>query len=352
MNRFLRGDTDRLSRDIEQERSLRIAAEREVARLTAGLDAVPTGIVLADGTGRIVLRNRAAAVGGHSDVLIDEAVQRLLSAAAVGKAGEQRLELFGPPPRVLLIHCIPLANSGALAIIDDLSERVRLDAVRTDFVANISHELKTPVGALAVLAEALTDSDDADVNRSLASRMVEEAHRASSTIDDLLELSRIELGGRGEPEDVSLAAVLGEVAARHRFTAETAGVGLEFGSTDRQTLVGDRLQLVSAVSNLVDNAIKYTNPGGTVRVRCTTNDKWVEIEVCDDGVGIPARDLDRVFERFYRVDRARSRATGGTGLGLAIVRHVATNHGGEVAVRSREGEGSTFTLRIPVQEVA
>ena len=352
MSLFLRGDTERLQREVEQERSQRIAVEREVARLSSGLDAVPTGIVLADGNGKVVLRNRAATIGGHTDVLIDEAVQRLLAAAVSGSAGEQRLELFGPPPRVLLIRGIPLAGSGALAIIDDLSERVRLDAVRTDFVANISHELKTPVGALAVLAEALADNDDIVVNRHLASKMVEEAHRASRTIDDLLELSRIELGGRGEPENVSLAAVLGEVAARHRFTAETAHVALEFAPTDGQTVVGDRLQLVSAVSNLVDNAIKYTNPGGTVDVRSTTNDQWVEIEVRDDGVGIPARDLDRVFERFYRVDRARSRETGGTGLGLAIVRHVATNHGGEVAVRSREGEGSTFTLRIPVQEVA
>jgi two-component system sensor histidine kinase SenX3 len=352
VSRFLRGDTDRLERDLDLERSRRHAAEHEVARLSAGLDAVPTGIVLADGQGKVVLRNRAAAIGGHSDVLIDEAVQRLLAAAVAGKPGEQRLELYGPPPRVLLIRAIPLIGAGALAVIDDLSERARLDAVRTDFVANISHELKTPVGALAVLAEMLADNDDLDVNRRLANKMVEEAHRASSTIDDLLELSRIELGGRGEPENVSLAAVLGEVAARHRFTAETAQVRLEFAPTDGQSLVGDRLQVVSAVSNLVDNAIKYTNPGGVVKVQCTTNDRWVEIEVSDDGVGIPSRDIDRVFERFYRVDRARSRDTGGTGLGLAIVRHVANNHGGDVSVRSREGEGSTFTLRIPVQEGA
>ncbi|MEI7548480.1 MAG: histidine kinase dimerization/phospho-acceptor domain-containing protein, partial [Actinomycetota bacterium] len=207
MKQFLRGDSDRLQRELHEERTLRAAAAREVGRLTTALDAVPTGIILADVQGKVVLRNRAAAIGGHGDVLVDEAVERLLNSAVAGRPNEQRLELFGPPPRVLLIRGIPLNGSGAIAVIDDLSERARLDAVRTDFVANISHELKTPVGALAVLAEALADSDDVVVNRQLASRMVEEAHRASRTIDDLLELSRIELGGRGEPETVSLAAV-------------------------------------------------------------------------------------------------------------------------------------------------
>ncbi|MDO8364632.1 MAG: ATP-binding protein [Actinomycetota bacterium] len=318
--------------------------------MRAGLDAVPAGIVLADEHGRPVLRNRAASVGGHSDVLVDEAVQRLLAMAVGGQPAEQRLQLHGPPPRVLQIRGIPLAGGGALAVIDDLSERARLDAVRTDFVANISHELKTPVGALAVLAEALADSDDMEVNRHLALTLVEEAHRASNTIDDLLELSRIELGGPGEREEVSVAGVIGEAVARHRLTADTAGVCLEVTLVGAKMVVGDRLQLVSAVANLVDNAVKYTNPGGGVRVSAVAADGWLEISVADDGVGIPARDLDRVFERFYRVDRARSRDTGGTGLGLAIVRHVATNHGGEVSVRSREGEGSTFTLRIPLQE--
>ena len=225
-----------------------------------------------------------------------------------------------------------------------------MDAVRTDFVSNISHELKTPVGALAILAEALADSDDIEVNRHLALKMVEEAHRASGTIDDLLELSRIELGGPGDREDVSLSAVVGEAAARHRLIADTVGVELQVKCISPESVQGDRLQLVSAVSNLIDNAVKYSNKGGIVTVSAHEVNGCVEIEVADTGIGIPARDLDRVFERFYRVDRARSRTTGGTGLGLAIVRHVATNHGGDVTVRSREGEGSTFTLRIPMGE--
>ena len=263
---------------------------------------------------------------------------------------EERVSLFGPPLKLLSVRAMPLPDGGAVATIDDLSERARLDAVRTDFVSNISHELKTPVGALALLAETLADSDDPEVNQRLASRMVDEAHRAANTIDDLLELSRIELGGRGEQMEVNVGGVLSEAAARHRLTAESAGVHLSAVDTNGLMVRADRLQLVSAVSNLVDNAVKYSNDGGTVRLSAAVVGEMLEIEVADQGVGIPARDLDRIFERFYRVDRARSRETGGTGLGLAIVRHIATNHGGDVTVRSREGEGSTFTLRIPIQQ--
>ncbi|MGB8858829.1 MAG: ATP-binding protein [Ilumatobacteraceae bacterium] len=350
MSWFARGDSERLRGELEQERNLRLSAESEIEHLRAGLDAVPAGIVLADENARQFLRNKAAAVGGHAELLVEEAVERLLKAATGGIADEQRLTLFGPPPRVLVVRGIPLANGGALAVIDDLSDRVRVDAVRTDFVSNISHELKTPVGALAILAEALADNDDVEGNRRLALKMVEEAHRASGTIDDLLELSRIELGGPGEREEVSLSAAIGEAAARHRLIAETVGVDIKVRCISPESVEGDRLQLVSAVSNLIDNAVKYSNPGGVVTVSARQVGGYVEIEVADTGIGIPARDLDRVFERFYRVDRARSRTTGGTGLGLAIVRHVATNHGGDVTVRSREGEGSTFTLRIPTGE--
>jgi len=344
-----RGEADALGRELGEERARRAAAEAEATRLRGALLAVPQGVVLADAAGMVMLCNPAAVVSGHGGVLLDAAVQSLLSEALAGRGGEQRVELVGPPRRVLVVRAIPLAGSGALVLVDDLSERVRLDAVRTDFVANISHELKTPVGALSVLAETLADSDDLDVNRRLAEKLVAEAHRASSTIDDLLELSRIELGGRGDDEMVPVAAVFSEVAARHRLAAEHSGVNFIVAPAGDLTLMGDRRQLVSAVSNLVDNAIKYTDRGGTVGLDVASEGGWVDIHVSDSGVGIPARDLDRVFERFYRVDRARSRATGGTGLGLAIVRHVAANHGGEVTVRSREGEGSTFTLRLPVQ---
>jgi two-component system sensor histidine kinase SenX3 len=347
---FARGDdTKRRNELMAAEQSAR-AAQAEADRLRAALDVAPLGIVIADERGRVVLRNAAASLGGHADVLMQDAIDRLIGAARRGEPAEERITLFGPPMRVLLVRAVPLPEGGALAIIDDLSERVRLDSVRTDFVSNISHELKTPVGALALLAETLAENDDPEVNQRLAHRMVDEAHRAANTIDDLLELSRIELGGQGERETVSAAAVVGEAAARHRLTAESFGVRLEFGQIAEVAMRGNRLQLVSAVSNLIDNAVKYSNRGGVVRISASILDGQVEIDIADEGVGIPARDIDRIFERFYRVDRARSRETGGTGLGLAIVRHVATNHGGHVTVRSHEGEGSVFTLRIPMED--
>lgn len=350
MSFFARGEVARLERELAASRRLLDATDSAAFCVRTALDAVAVGIVLADSNGKVILRNRAAARGGHGDVLVSDVCDRLLLVAASGAVAEERVTLFGPPLQVLLVRAVRLEAGGAVATIDDLSDRVRLDSVRTDFVANISHELKTPVGALAILAEALADSDDPVVNRHLAQRMTEEAHRASGTIDDLLELSRIELGGTESRECVELSAVIGESVARHRLTAETAGVHLEVCRVGELAVTADRLQLVSAVSNLVDNAIKYSNAGGIVRVAARSGAGWAEIDVADDGIGIPSRDLDRVFERFYRVDRARSRDTGGTGLGLAIVRHVAHNHGGEVSVQSHEGEGSTFTLRIPLGE--
>jgi two-component system sensor histidine kinase SenX3 len=241
-----------------------------------------------------------------------------------------------------------LPRGGACALVEDISERRRIEAVRTDFVANISHELKTPVGALAVLAETLADERDEAVVQRIADRMLEESHRASRTIDDLLELSRIELGGELTRDGVEAGEVVCGAVDRATALADQCGIRIDVSDpSDAVRVTGDRRQLVSAVGNLVENAVKYSEAGGRVEVTTRSDGPWVEFVVADHGVGIPARDLDRIFERFYRVDKARSRGTGGTGLGLAIVRHVATNHGGEVTVTSREGEGSTFVLRVP-----
>jgi two-component system sensor histidine kinase SenX3 len=241
-----------------------------------------------------------------------------------------------------------LADGGVLVTVEDISERARLDAVRTDFVANISHELKTPVGAIALLAETIVDEDDLEVVRRLANKRVDEAHRAATSIDDLLELSRIELDGRAVRDRVSVAGVLRDAVVRSLAAAEQRDIRLDLEEpTDPSAVLGDRRQLVSALSNLIDNAVKYSESGTEVRISTRNANGYVGLVVTDFGVGIPTRDLDRVFERFYRVDRARSRDTGGTGLGLAIVRHVANNHEGEVTVQSVEGEGSTFILSIP-----
>ena len=323
--------------------------ELSLRRAQAALDGLPVGVVLVDADGQIISRNRATNVGGHGDVLLQEAVDRQVQQALQGRDTSATVELFGPPKRVLQVRATPQPDGGALVLVEDISERSRLDAVRTDFVANISHELKTPVGALAVLAEALVDEDDLEVVHRLAGKMVDEVHRAATSIDDLLELSRIELGGRSVRDPVDVRQVLRDAVIRSLAGAEQREIRIDLDEPDdRITVVGDRRQLVSAVSNLIDNAAKYSEVGSDVFVSATVSDGCVDIAVEDHGIGIPAKDLDRIFERFYRVDRARSRETGGTGLGLAIVRHVATNHEGEVQVRSIEGEGSTFTLRLPV----
>jgi len=319
--------------------------------LEQAIDALGIGVVVVSADGEIVFENAIA--GGptgalHSDVLVEEAIEIHVRVALEGQTRRQTIELFGPPRRVVSVSAVPLADGGAVAIIEDVTERSRLDAVRTDFVANISHELKTPVGALSVLAEALADEDQPEVVQRLADKMVNEAMRAGRTIDDLLELSRIELGGEAVKDVVLASMVIDESVNRARSLAERVGIEIVVvPSGDRVRMVGDRRQLVSALGNLVENAVKYSDPDSRVEVSATSDGRWVDLSVRDFGLGIPQKDIDRIFERFYRVDRARSRETGGTGLGLAIVRHVATNHGGEVKLVSVEGEGSTFTLRIP-----
>src|SRR5690606_28148277 len=187
-----------------------------------------------------------------------------------------------------------------------------------------------------------------EVAQRLAERVVNESFRVSRTIDDLLELSRIEAGGEDVRQPVAVHLVLDEAAGRIRPAAELRDIAIRVGDVSpRVAAWGDRRQLVSAVANLLDNAVKYSSPGSSVEVRAASDGTTVAIDVEDHGLGIPARDLERIFERFYRVDRARSRETGGTGLGLAIVRHVASTHHGEVRVESLEGAGSTFTLRLP-----
>jgi two-component system sensor histidine kinase SenX3 len=258
------------------------------------------------------------------------------------------MQLVGPPLRVLVISAVPSSQSGAVVTIEDITERWRVDQVRTDFVANVSHELKTPVGAISILAETLENEIDDDLAKTLVHRMVLESHRMAQTIDDLLELSRVQLGGEMHLERFDVADAAREAVERSLPLATKRGVSVSCVSTsDDATIMGDRFQILSAIGNLVDNAVKYSddNQEVTVMVEATPTD--VHLEVTDHGIGIPVSSIDRIFERFYRVDKARSRGTGGTGLGLAIVRHVATNHGGEVNVRSREGEGSTFTLRLP-----
>ena len=326
-------------------------AEAPFAELNSVLNAIPLGVVVTDEQGNIVLGNHVVAgveISRHIDVLVNEAAERIIKKSReLGSTVRETLELFGPPPRTLVVEARPLEGLKSIAIIEDISERTRIDAVRTDFVANISHELKTPVGALSILADTIRDEDDLKVIHRLSSKMVKEANRMAKTIDDLLELSRIELDVSAVLEPVSIFSVIAESIDRMAYFAAQAGISIVSQLPEADCVVkGDRLQLVSAVSNLVDNAVKYSEKGDKVTVRVSPGDAAIDISVSDEGIGIPQSDIDRIFERFYRVDRARSRGTGGTGLGLSIVRHVMNNHGGSVNVTSQEGEGSTFVLTL------
>jgi two-component system sensor histidine kinase SenX3 len=329
------------------------------ARLTSALGMIPQGIVVFDELGQISFRNDVAAEylsARHGEALVEEAISELAQEATEGggaRTPTRTVDLFGPPRRTLVISAVRLKQDsrrlGVLVVIDDVTDRRRLEAVRRDFVANISHELKTPVGALALLAETLLAEEEPAVAQRLAERMLTEAFRVGRTIDDLLELSRIESAEEARRDDLPVRDVVAEAVDRVRPAAEQRDIDIEVEEpAARLVLAGDRRQLVSAVYNLLENAVKYSDAGTAVELRARTDGRWVDIEVQDHGIGIPQRDLERVFERFYRVDRARSRETGGTGLGLAIVRHVAGNHAGEVWAASQEGEGSTFTLRLPV----
>jgi len=408
-------------------------------------------------------------VSRHGDALAAQAVTEVLEDAWHEGSAERTLDLYGPPRRTLQVRARQIDDGrrplGVIALIEDISERRRLEEIRRDFVANVSHELKTPMGALGLLAETLVSEPDPDVAQRLAGRIHNEAFRVSRIIDDLLDLSRIESEEAPPREPVLVNLVMADAIERVRATADQRGIEIVLHEPSPPVAVmGDRRQLVSAMHALLENAITYSYDNSKVVVSGTvqrshpnlehpsvvgslgdrplgeglpghdtgeipavaaapdsvpetaapekegsvepvftpeildhepvpsdaavagtaatgttapappsgppadtagtgpaesiaaTSPTWrieerdnVRLSVQDHGIGIPARDLDRIFERFYRVDHGRSRDTGGTGLGLSIVRHVANNHQGWVDVESREGEGSTFTLVLPVQ---
>ena len=329
-------------------------SENLLERLSDAVDHIEQGVVVCDENGADLFRNRVARQYTEARdglVLVEAALEELLAEAVAGRTVRREVELFGPPAQSFVITAQPFngtAGVGGLAIVEDRSLQRRTETVRRDFVANISHELKTPIGALGLLAETIRDEPDSDVVERLAERMIVEADRAGSTVDDLLELSRIEFGDEAEFDEISVQSVVAEASGRLAAAADHAGIGLAVDISPGVRVIGDRRQLVSAVYNLLDNAVKYSSAGSEIRVSADvdTGGDLVHLTVEDSGIGIPRRDLDRVFERFYRVDRARSRVTGGTGLGLAIVRHVASNHGGDVSVESTEGVGTTFTLSL------
>jgi two-component system sensor histidine kinase SenX3 len=243
----------------------------------------------------------------------------------------------------------PLGSRLVLALLEDRTRERRVDSIRRDFVANVSHELKTPIGAIRLLSEAVHDaSDDPEAVERFAGRMLKESDRLTHLVQQIIDLSRLQ-GDEpvAQPEPVSVDEIVGIAIDTSAIDAQAKGITVVAGGDKGLLLNGSRDQLTVAVSNLVANAVNYSREGSSVAVAARALDDTIEIAVTDQGIGIPAGDLDRIFERFYRVDPARHRSTGGTGLGLSIVKHVAATHGGEIKVWSVEGEGSTFTLNLP-----
>lgn len=325
---------------------------RSTEMMVAALDALPSGVVIADADGTILFKNAAArSISGirHVDVLVDEAVDAMVRSAVKAESQHRRFDTAGQPSRSFDIRTKKIGNDRIVATVEDVTEQSRIDTVRTDFVANLSHELKTPIGGIAALADTMIGETDPLVIERLTARIVDESHRLSRIVDDLLDLSRIEFGGADDWEPVTVSDVVNEVIAQAQHEALRTGVVIEAKNQPGVQVLGDRTQLVSALQNLVFNAIKYSGGGKKVVVDVQATPEQVSIAVVDQGIGIAAKDHQRIFERFYRVDRARSRTTGGSGLGLAIVRHVVSNHGGTVSVMSEEGRGSTFTVMLPRQ---
>jgi two-component system sensor histidine kinase SenX3 len=240
----------------------------------------------------------------------------------------------------------------AVVFVHDQSDYARMEAARRDFVANVSHELKTPVGAMALLAEALLASaDDADTVRRFAEKVLIEANRLGDMVAELIELSRLQ-GAERLPNvtDVEVDSIVSEAISRHKVAAENAAIEVRTDAPSRLVVLGDQTLLVTALANLVSNAIAYSPRGSLVSISRRRRGDNIEIAVTDRGIGIALEDQERVFERFFRGDKARSRATGGSGLGLAIVKHVAANHNGSIGVWSKPGTGSTFTLSLPMYQ--
>lgn len=251
----------------------------------------------------------------------------------------------------LRVRVVPLNERGMiLVLIDDVSEAQRVDAIRRDFVANISHELKTPIGALSLLSEAVSaSSDDPKMVRHFADKMSVTAKRLTELVQQIITLSRLQdTNPLREFELVDVADLVQEAASQSQTNAEARLIILNTEILANTQLFGNREQLVMAIHNLIENAINYSPENTKVTISVSVDDNSVSVIVKDQGIGIPEGDLERIFERFYRVDPARSRQTGGTGLGLSIVKHVASIHGGEVTVWSKPGEGSTFTMRLPL----
>ncbi|MFL6102321.1 MAG: ATP-binding protein [Actinomycetes bacterium] len=360
----LRGLTNELSAITTRLRDRLEELTEERDRAGQIVDALDDGVLLLDGAGRLLVANPAARswFGLPDDLRPGLPAQRVLGVPQVSTLAEQAAEarapvvgnltVVFPEPRTLTMRAFPLADRGPtgriVVTLTDITQRRRLEVLRRDFVANASHELRTPVAAVRALAETLLTAlpDDPEAGRQFAERIAREAERLDVLARDLLDLSRVERGTL-DVEPVDLVGLAKEVVGGYEDLATERRVRLR-SELQQVSMRGDRAQLGLLLSNLLDNALRHTPAKGTVCVRLDAAESRALLQVADTGEGIPARELPRVIERFYRVDKARARQTGGTGLGLAIVRHVAEAHGGTVRVDSELGRGSTFTVALPV----
>lgn len=258
---------------------------------------------------------------------------------------------IGEGKRELRVSVAPLTEDGLiLVLVSDESEARRIDAVRRDFVANVSHELKTPIGALGLLSEAILGAkNDPEAVVKFATKMQNEAKRLTELVQEIIDLSRLQSSDPLQKAfPVEIEDVIREAINQAQISAESRNIALDVGLMQQAVAIGDRDQLIMAIHNLIENAINYSPEKTKVSVNSTIKEGLIEVSVTDQGIGIPESELGRIFERFYRVDSARSRQTGGTGLGLSIVKHVALNHGGDVRVWSKENVGSTFSILLPI----
>jgi two-component system sensor histidine kinase SenX3 len=290
----------------------------------------------------------------HQQLAVPELVELAEEVRRDGEIRDVQLEIHRSRDTMQTLHVsarvAPLNSQILLALVEDRTQAIRVDEVRRDFVANVSHELKTPVGALMLLAEAVDDAKgDPQAVHRFAERMQQEGSRLTRLVQEIIDLSRLQYDDPVDsPQSVDIDSVVEAAFDRSQVDAQKRGIRLRSGGTAGLQVLGSEEQLVIALGNLVENAINHSPPNARVAVGVRRRDDVVEITVTDQGIGIAENELSRIFERFYRVDPARSRTTGGTGLGLSIVKHIAASHGGDVGVWSVRGAGSTFTLRLPV----
>jgi two-component system sensor histidine kinase SenX3 len=320
------------------------------------IDALDSGGVVLDPSNNVVKASPGALAFGlvwNHALVHPELVAVVDRVRRTGDSVTEEIELprgpLGEASIYLLVRVARLGSRYVLLLAEDRTESYKLDAVRRDFVANISHELKTPIGAVSLLAEALqAAAKEPEQVKRFAKRLTKESERLARITQEIIELSRLQAADAlSKPGTVEIDHVVAAAIDQNRVAADARNVTIASGGDAGTEVFGDESLLVVALHNLVSNAILYSPKGSRVGVGVSNVDGIVEIAVTDQGIGIPADELERVFERFYRIDPARSRHTGGTGLGLSIVKHVAQNHGGDVRVWSQPGYGSTFTLRLP-----